>query len=209
MKNICGKQEDHNIKLNYYPISEDLSSAYELYKENNLRTKTILFLHPGMHSDFSPRWDNLLFALVNSGFTVIAPNYPMSFGYGKSYQQYFVETAADDIFNWVKKLNMDSNEIFLLSMSSGNLILEEVLQYQDLEVSSMASIGGLRGRTSKNDKQRPFLRLYGSNDPLLNYSELVKQKVIGDSIFIFQNEGHWFRDINNQYKSFLMIKEWF
>lgn len=203
--NLLGTNIKHDIQFTYIERTEKLSPAYRITKKESYDDRAIIYLHPGLNSDFSPRWDNLLYSLVYSGYTIFAPNYPMSFGYGKDYQNSSIEIAIGDILNWIENLIPRFKKIYLLSLSSGNLIMESILNSQNQHVSSTATIAGL-----SCDYTTEYLKIYGINDPLLNENKLLLEKIKNNRyIFLFYDEGHWLRKRRNQRIAFRLIKEWF
>jgi hypothetical protein len=200
-KNISGTRTKLNIKYRYIGKSQNLSPAY-LFESNDstLKKGIILFIHPGLHSDFSPRWDNTLMNLIRNGYILIAPNYPMSCGLGKTYKNEPLSAAVNDIEYWESfiKKNFSDQPLYLLSFSSGNVIMETVLRDGNNGVKAAVSIFGIPGDYLPGFSI-PVLYMLGKNDPLVNYRErdniLEKSINMGYNIKIltFDKEGHWFR----------------
>jgi len=214
IKNISGSSFDISANYKYYPSTKNLSPAYELYPTLKKNTKGILlFFHPGLHSDFSPRWDTILMMLVENGYIIFAPNYPMSFGYGKKYSLSNFDDAVNDMLGWKKYLNNKYKNlpIYFLSASSGNILMENVLEKSDEDVNASVSLFGLSG-VKPNIKT---LYILGKNDPIVNfnyrYNQLKEYKTSENKLLItiYNNEGHWFRRKENIKDAVVKILDYF
>ena len=64
---------------------------------------TILYIGP-LHADVSPRWDPLIMGLVYQGFRVVAPNYPGSLGFGRTYEDAPWQAAVEELASWTDSL---------------------------------------------------------------------------------------------------------
>lgn len=223
MDNIGGKSINLNIKYTFICKDknlsdglQDLSPAYIFEPKDHLFNKgVILFFHPGLHKDFSPRWDNILMNLTNNGYVIIAPNYPMSSGYGKFYQNQSIDLTVNDIQKWLKYIKRKySYPLYFISSSSGNIIMETVLNETNYEVKAAVSIFGIPG-TGISGTSTPVLYILGKNDPLVEYKSrlfaLKKEAVEGCNIKIktFTDEGHWFRKASNIRTSIDLINAFF
>ena len=196
-----------NTKFSYsiFKPNQDLSLSYILKSNISYKIRgIILFIHPGLRNDFSPRWDSILMGLIANNYIIIAPNYPMSIGYGKTYNNSNVDSAVQDLINWrkyIKKI-FPSNPLYVVTSSSGNILLEKYLNKDNKNITAAVSIFGLPG-LQKINFSTPLLYILGQNDPLVNYKErnffLLKAKEKERNIFIesYANEGHWFRHISN------------
>ncbi len=214
IKNISGSSFDISANYKYYPSIKNLSPAYELYSTLKKNTKGILlFFHPGLHSDFSPRWDTILMMLVENGYIIFAPNYPMSFGYGKKYSLSNFDDAVNDMLGWKKHLNNKYKNlpIYFISASSGNILMENVLEKSDEDVNASVSLFGLSG-VKPNIKT---LYILGKNDPIVNfnyrYNQLREYKTSENKLLItiYNNEGHWFRRKENIKDAVVKILDYF
>lgn len=214
MKNISGNSIKINIKYRYIHKSAYISSAY-LFKPDDsaLRRGIILFIHPGLNADFSPRWDKTLTNLTNNGYTIIAPNYPMSCGYGKKYRNQSIIAAVSDIINWENyiKEKYPGQPLYLLSFSSGNIIMELVLHEGSNGVKAAASFFGIPADNIP-EFSLPILYILGKNDPYINYEtrdNMLKESInmgYNLKVLTFGKEGHWFRkavDIKHSINSIL------
>ncbi|MEO5979359.1 MAG: hypothetical protein ABIS36_06540 [Chryseolinea sp.] len=167
----------------------------------------ILYLHPGLHSDFSPRWDMLLMNLCTNGFIVVAPNYPMSAGFGKTFHDQQLTDAVDDLKKWTVYLR-DQYKIPLhcLSSSSGNIIMENLIASEGDKITSSASLFGVPSNLGAGDIPKSILHILGGNDPFIpaeaRKSQLTSQFSFKSALIIeFPDEGHWFRNSKNQLKA--------
>ena len=97
MINVSGQAFKLNSKYVYESMRTERSPSY-IIKPDKKAKGIILFFHPGLHSDFSPRWDTILMALLENNYMIIAPNYPMSGGYGKSYRNMRMSQKANGRF---------------------------------------------------------------------------------------------------------------
>lgn len=198
------------------------SKAYYLHA-GNLHARNqgapkgvILFIHPGLHSDFSPRWDALLNALCMTGYDVLAPNYPMSSGSGKAFSERAFSDAVDDLASWTSWLSATYHvPIYYLSYSSGNILMEALLAHASKTIHAAASLFGIPGTGSDTVRiSTPTLYILGMNDPLINYRQRIEeldQARLHSPISIkpFEREGHWFRRIDNMNTGLESILELF
>jgi len=218
-QNISGKSFNLNSTYTFIPYTSNhnkstsgkttLSPAYIF--EPQKAKGTILFFHPGLHSDFSPRWDSILMNLVQSGYRVIAPNYPMSFGYGKKYSKSSFKEAVFDLQNW-KKYILDKykpQKLFYMSASSGNLLMETNLKIDQTDINGAVSLFGL----AQNSRPRftiPALYVLGINDPKVNFytrkNSLLQPNI---TLLSFVDEGHWLRKRKNIEKAVRSILDFF
>ena len=204
--NITGSKVNQDITSLFVESQHNTSSAYILQRVNTEIKGVILFIRPGMHSDFSPRWDDILMNLCNNGYVILAPNYPMSTGYGKSFYNASFEDAMKDIKEWKKYLQKQYKGIplFCLSMSSGNIFMEELLSQHGRGIKAAVSLFGVPVAPNKKSFSVPTLYILGENDPRVNfhsrYSTLREnqQKHPSISIISYPNEGHWFREKKNK-----------
>ncbi len=214
MKNISGNTINIEAEYLYFRKNKYMSAAYEFYPTLIKKIKgIILFFHPGLNSDFSPRWDTILMTLVENGYKIYAPNYPMSFGYGKSYALSDFKSAVMDMIKWKKylKRTYPNKSLYLMSASSGNIIMENVLASECKDVNASVSLFGLIG-TKPNSKT---LYVLGKNDPYVNYKfrinqlkEAMKNK-IELKVVTYKNEGHWFRRKKNIKNAVVKILNYF
>lgn len=173
----------------------------------------IIYIHPGLNADFSPRWDNLLMSLCMVGYIVVAPNYRMSSGLGKKHSTAGTAEAVLDILDCHKYIQGTHRDypIFFLSASSGNILLEQCLQDKAMRVNGSASICGIVSKAS--EKQNTHLFFMGKNDPIVNFNETVdllrKKGIHTRQIRTFDDEGHWLRKTKNIETTVLQINDFF
>jgi pimeloyl-ACP methyl ester carboxylesterase len=205
MTNMSGASLDFKATFSFKLMEAGLSPAY-IFKppEKTKINGVILFFHPGLNSDFSPRWDIMLMALISQGYIIVAPNYPLSCGYGKKYRSASFTSAVTDMINWKHKLKIQYNDLplYFISASSGNLLMEEVLNTDNDGVKAAAALFGL-SRNRIPDYEIPLLYILGENDPVVNFSmkkEILQRAKLSNKqieILSFPDEGHWFRRKNN------------
>jgi hypothetical protein len=200
--NLTGRSFDLGIRSTY--INEPgRSAAYELRPPIGIPIRgLILFFHPGLTSDFSPRWDTILMALCMNGFIIVAPNYPMSYGYGKKFRSMNMGDAISDMTIWAREARRGHADIpmICLASSSGNLLMERVLDVVGNEVNCAISLFGLSanipGKTSL-----PVMHVLGQNDPLIDcarrIADLKDSGFAPSDILVLGNEGHWIRKSKN------------
>lgn len=214
-KNVTSKSIASSTSYRYINGSNILSSAYEYYPVDQKGIKgVVLFFRPGLHSDFSPRWDPVLTNLVQNGYIIISPNYPMSTGFGKTYYNASFEEAVNDMGRWVDKLGFrfQNLPVYCLSSSSGNLIMEHVLSRKENKVDAAVSMFGIPAFDVQSPKV-PTLYILGENDPLVEFTELSKKLNESSDKNIrlksYPDEGHWFRKQKNIENSVMEIIEHF
>lgn len=84
---VYGGEQDFGMTYSYIDDNRIRSGAWVFSPPDSVKTKgTVLYIHHGLHSDFSPRWENMLMGICLNGYRIITPNYPGSCGYGKSYK---------------------------------------------------------------------------------------------------------------------------
>jgi len=198
----------------FHSKTQYLSPAYEFIPAIAQDIKgTVLFIHPGLHLDFSPRWDTVLMTLVENGYRIFAPNYPMSAGYGKNHFSSEPKAAVLDILKWKKYLleKYNNESLYLLTSSSGNLLMESILEIDNEDITSSASLFGLSGIRP----QEKTLYVLGKKDSRVNfdkrYSQLKEYQTRSNDLVIaaYNNEGHWLRNIKNTKDALLKIINYF
>ena len=203
--NISGSKVNLEITSSFVISQNNASSAYILQGTNIETRGVVLFIRPGMHSDFSPRWVDVLMNLCNNGYTILAPNFPMSTGYGKSFYNATFQQAMDDLNDWKKYLQKQYKGIplYCLSMSSGNIFMEELLSQNSKGFKAAVSLFGVPGKPNKKSFSVPTLYILGENDPVVNfhdrYATLLEyqKKHPTISVISYPDEGHWFRGKRN------------
>lgn len=180
------------------------------------RNTIILYLHPGTHSDISPRYDPILAALAHLGYIIMAPNYPGSTGYGERFRS----LPEDSAIAYLDRLKTNlrhrypKKSIVLLSQSSGNRLAEKLLNTHPESIRAAASIFGVSADQPIAFKT-PYLYLLSYSDPIVNWSErtdeLKRYLAYNDYIYIvgYRNEGHWFRDPNRMEDAIHRIDEFY
>jgi hypothetical protein len=203
--NISGCRVDHDLSFQYITSVSGNSSAYLLNRTNNEVKGLILFFHPGLHSDFSPRWDPVLMNLCNNGYIIIAPNFPMSSGYGKKFFNSGFLKALEDAKKWKSYIlkNYPNIPLFYLSASSGNVLMENLIITDPTRIEAVASLFGVPVKTSWKSLPVPALYILGENDPIVDFDnrfhELKKENGLhlSAAIVSYPDEGHWFRKRDN------------
>jgi len=204
--NITSSKVNYNITSTFIKSPNNNSSAYILQRANSDIRGVILFIRPGINSDFSPRWDDILMNLANNGYIILAPNYPMSTGYGKSFKNSSFRDAIRDINEWKKYLQKQYKDIplYCLSMSSGNIFMAELLARNNRGIKAAVSLFGIPVEPNRKTFSVPTLYILGENDPIINfhnrYSMLLEnqKKHFSISIISYSDEGHWFREKENK-----------
>jgi hypothetical protein len=216
MLNVTSSSVDHQVSVNILIQDNGSSMAYSLRPPSNVKVMgTVLYFHPGLHSDFSPRWDPILINLAQNGYHIVAPNYPMSFGYGKSYYNASLSESLDDLYQWKKSISQKyDTPLYFLSSSSGNLLMESLLAIDQKDVMAAVSLFGVPREESKMDILVPTLYILGENDPYISFYQ--RYQMINESksfsmakIKSYPHEGHWFRKMRNIKDASLLIMEHF
>ena len=161
----------------------------------------IMFFHPG--SDFSPRWDPMLMNLCNNGYVIIAPNYPGSSGFGKTYANLNEQETIKDIQKWKAFIlkNYSDKKLYYLAYSSGNPLMEKTLLNDSNGINGAISLFGIPNNILR--VQVPSLYILGRNDFRINFKHRINHLKGSDpyrnlSILDYENEGHMFRQTVNQ-----------
>ncbi|WP_163378642.1 alpha/beta hydrolase [Cyclobacterium sp. SYSU L10401] len=195
---VADNMLDLTIDYRYLPASEELSSAYEFQPPDASSLQgVILYFHPGLHSDFSPRWDPVLANLTNNGYRIIAPNYPMSFGFGKKFNKADFSEGKEDMIQWLHHLSKENKgiPIYTLAASSGNILMEHVVEENFGIVKATASLFGMPA-SERYIGRVPQIHILGENDPIVSFSESVKRIEYSGNKNVnwisYPNEGHWF-----------------
>jgi len=205
LNNISGSRVNH--ELTFHIIKDDLnkSFAYEL-KPKKIINGIILYIHPGgLHTDFSPRWDAILMNLCNNGYVIIAPNFHLATGYGKTYYNSNIDQALEDVKGWKKYILKKYNNypMFCFSISSGNILMERLISQDNEGIRAAVSLFGIPDETSEKCFSIPELFIFGENDPFVDFKErnlvLRREKYFHPliSIISYSDEGHWFRKKSN------------
>jgi len=213
---IVGGPIKTNVQTVLIPSTNVRSQGFSLYSLA-LKEKrgVILFFHPGVHADYSPRWDVILNNLASNGFLVIAPNYPGSIGFGKFFLNDNIDKINDDIFQWHLYIaqNFGQLPVYYLSMSSGNLIMLQALKMDIEHNIRTVSICGIPDYHLENQATKS-LYILGENDPYIPFfereSNLMKLiNVSQKDIFSISGEGHWLRKRQNQVAVVQRISDWY
>lgn len=203
VKNIVNQSLELPVSYRHIRQSSERSSAYEYFPlDTNQLKGVILFFHPGLRSDFSPRWDPILINLANNGFRIIAPNYPMSFGFGKAFNNVGFPEARKDMGKWVESIGQTYKKlpIYTLASSSGNILMEHVLEKQFKNIKASASLFGVSSFEGLQPKV-PTLIMLGENDPIVDFKTIQESisNARSDKIHLisYPGEGHWLRKSHN------------
>ncbi|SKB41234.1 alpha/beta hydrolase family protein [Daejeonella lutea] len=181
--------------------NKDGSNAYLIKAKDKSYKGVILYFHPGLHSDFSPRWDPVIVNLIMNGYIILAPNYPMSSGYGQTFYQSDLQAAVNDINHWKEyvKANLSGYPLYYLSSSSGNILMEKSLKENGKDVTAFSSLFGIASDELKFTDKRG-LYVLGQNDPIIDI-ESRKHTILAQNndnkIISYENEGHWIRHQEN------------
>lgn len=171
--------------------------------KHSARPKGVILMMKGGipgRSDFSPRWDDILVNLASNGYTIYVPNFRTSVGYGKSYLKHTSDEAILDLLEWKKFISREHPQLnlYLFSISSGNLYLEEVLKRDSEGIKGVASLVGLHsGPPSRN--LSPALYILGKNDH--NFSAESRRRniwwnsffMMNKEVIMYDDEGHLLR----------------
>lgn len=202
IKRLFGSEIDLNLKCNLVKRKNNKSCAF-IYSPSKKAViqGVILNFRPGVHSDFSPRWDLTLMSLCHNGYIIMSPNYPMSTGYGKFFTNKGVRDAVSDIEFWKKYIekNFNTVPIYFLSSSFGNVIMESYLLQGGNGPRAASTLFGIPNPNYK--PSIPTLYILGRNDSRFNYdreSWLKLQKNRNISINAFDSEGHGFQNGKNE-----------
>ena len=181
------------------------SSAYILRDTISKIKGIILYIHPDIHSNFSPRWDALLMNLCKNGYMLVAPNYPMSSGFGKSFYNSTILQAFADIVFWKEyiRTNYSGFPLYCMSVSSGNILMEALVLTEPENIKGAVSIFGVPGANDGSKCIVPTLYILGENDIIIDFCERFSELnnyIINKSLFSiisYSNEGHGFRQKEN------------
>lgn len=202
--NISGTSVTHNIGASFKQSSGAVSGAWYLVDTLKPVKGIILYIHPGFHSDFSPRWDNLLMNLCENGYGILGPNYPGSCGFGKSYTGLSEEDAVRDLIKWKEYIQQEFKDkpVYCLSASSGNMLMERLLTDNYRGILAAASLFGVAGSDYDYKCKIPSLYILGENDPVVNYNARYSRLASmqgGNKLKLisYSDEGHWFRKKKN------------
>lgn len=196
-----------SIDSNYKLIKLKTSNAYLFFPEEGKPKGIILYFRPGVHSDFSPRWGHILQYLTNNGFMVISPNFPMSFGYGKEFENASLKQAVFDIYDWylyVRK-NYSGVPIYFMASSHGNYVMEATLQsFPDMksEIKCVISMFGIPFPSYY--PKIPTLYIVGERDSRLGEQRIKYLRSLEDDkieVKEYKEVGHGFRTQRSKVKA--------
>jgi hypothetical protein len=209
--NITSSNVNHGLSVQLIKTSYSKTNAYEL-KSNEKQVKgVILFIHSGL--DFSPRWDAVLMNLCYNGYIILAPNFPMSSGFGRMYSSDKMDDGLDDLKKWkdfMLKQNINM-PVYCLAASSGNILMERLLADDNKGIKAAASLFGI---PATNETAVPILYILGKNDPHVSFTTrsliLNIMKIYSPiDIFSYSDEGHWFRKTKNMQDAVSRIIDFF
>ncbi len=142
--------------------------------------------------------------LCVNGYYILAPNYPMSCGYGKSFTSMTKGDAVRNLIKWKSYILEKYKEqpVFCISASSGNILMEQLLAEDFRGISAVVSLFGIPGNEYDFKSKVPSLYILGQNDPIVNfyarYAQLNATNGRNDiEIISYPDEGHWFRKKKN------------
>lgn len=204
MTNLYGDTIHHNINVRFTERPGKQSSAYILESPSERpKQGIILYFRPGVYGDFSPRYDPILMNLCSNGYDIVAPNYPTSIGYGKSYRNASRAEALEDLRWWMQLIKERyKSPIHCLSVSGSNTLLETFLVENGDHITSGASLFGTYFNAIP-DIPVPTLYILGKHDPFVHYSERTRmlnnaKTKIPISVVTYSDEGHLFRKKRNE-----------
>lgn len=182
------------------------SQGYIIRRQLKQSKGVILFIHPG--NDYSPRWDPILMNIANNGYIIAAPNYPTSFGQGKTYYNLSPADAKKDILAWKQFLSDKYSQLplFILTYSSGNPLLEHVISQDQTDFEAGISLFGIPSPINYDMDHCPVLYMLGVNDSRIAYKRRRAYiNSIGKDLVTFDNEGHMFQSNENLKKAVIKI----
>jgi len=204
MINGSEKIIQNHIEAQFIAGTTGNSSAYILKDTISKIKGIILYIHPDLHSNFSPRWDALLMNLCKNGYMIIAPNYPMSSGFGKSFFNSTILQAYTDVVFWKESIQTNYSEfpLYCLSVSSGNILMEALLLAEPENIKGAVSLFGLPGANDVSKCNVPTLYILGKNDIIVDFTKRLSElnnynKGSLFSIVSYSNEGHGLRQKKN------------
>src|SRR5262249_35042038 len=133
------------------------------------------------------------------GYTIYAPNYPGSAGFGMKYAEAPTDDALRDLSNWATWIRENApGPVCYLAVSSGNIVMERLLQSNSSSVTGAAAIFAI---SSGPGYQPPVPTLFalGENDPIVPFGarraelEALRRRIERVRIVAYPNEGHWLR----------------
>ncbi len=188
---------ESNIELTFSEKESNKSSAF-IMKPRDTPTKGIVCFFHGA-PDFSPRWDPILNAICKNGYMVIVPNYPGTFGYGKSYQKLTLEEAVKDMNVWknhlVKKYQLP---VHYLGLSQGSKVLEMTLLIDSKNVRSFVSSFGVSDWNFIIEEV-PGMYIMGEHDPIVSFEAQARKLDLNKfEVLSFHDEGHGLKSTENE-----------
>jgi dienelactone hydrolase len=125
--------------------------AYTFIPKNLDRSKKqplIVFAHQGIHANFDTRDLHLMRELISQGYSVIAPDYRGSTGYGRQFYEQidYGGREVDDVFlgtQWMLEAYsfLDPKRVGMLGWSHGGLItLMNILQHPHVYAAAYAGV---------------------------------------------------------------------
>jgi dienelactone hydrolase len=196
--------------------STDSNTYNILSNQNKMAKAIILYIHPGVHSDFSPRYDPIVASFAHKGYQIIAPNYPGSTGYGWSYAMQGQDSAVEYLNQLklrIKALN-PNKPILVLSQSSGNALAEKLLSKYPDHITAAASLFGVSTGNTPNFKV-PYIYILGTNDPVVKWPQRIEELQQSPQynstvqVYNYPSEGHWFRNPKHMEDAINRIEDFF
>ncbi|GAA3929428.1 S9 family peptidase [Chitinophaga oryziterrae] len=192
------------------------SNTYNIGTQHSYGKAVVLYIHPGIHNDFSPRYDPILASLAHKGYQIIAPNYPGSTGYGWSYAMQSQDSAVEYLNKLKLKIKAlhPNKQILVLSQSSGNALAEKLISKYPDHITAAASLFGVSTGNTPNFKV-PYVYILGINDPIVKWTQRIEElrhsPYYNRSIRVYNYpaEGHWFRNPEHLETAIHRIEEFF
>ncbi|KAH8582958.1 prolyl oligopeptidase family [Cryptosporidium sp. chipmunk genotype I] len=134
--------------------SKDLSKCYPGLEKSPL----LLFLHGGPHSIITTNYNHFLTFLVSIGYTILAPNYTGSIGFGDNYTKSLIgrcfEADVDEIMclsdkiRSIQELNLDPKKCFAFGGSYGGALIFSLIANYPKFLTCAASSNGFSNAIS-------------------------------------------------------------
>lgn len=164
--------------------------------------KWVVWLHGGPHEQISVRYNSYISSLLDTGFAVIALNYPGSTGIGNAYElrdkigddllSIQVKTTVNDLKQIIKSYDA-AGKLAIIGVSYGSKIAHRMVDQMENEISHLIDFSGVEFSSSVTNV--PILYLFGEYDYALGDPRRIDLincglRVGNAKATIFKNEGH-------------------
>lgn len=176
----------------------------------------LVMVHGGPHLHESGEWEPLRDAFRRSGYSVLAPNYGGSSGYGSEYESIMnLDVQTNDVLAAVRYLSMSQGispeHIVVVASSYGTRVVLGALRL-DPHMCGIVIFAPFLARPTEIDSDVPLpfdgmvLAFHGQNDPisdpqtaLVSLRKIFKIAVSRDRFYWrqFDREGHGFSRISS------------